>query len=115
MADCQFGDRTRWKISRSGIQKRTDWKWVSLLEMGMPFPVWYGTGKLGTYVCTYNKSLPYPESCRMTQREVIHDRNQEVGKRMILRKFWHHWSAYDVAHTVGFTKKENIVDSLIPT
>ena len=28
MADCQFGDRTKWKISRSGIQKRT------VLEMG---------------------------------------------------------------------------------
>jgi hypothetical protein len=28
MADCQFGDCTKWKISRSGIQKRT------VLEMG---------------------------------------------------------------------------------
>ena len=28
MADCQFGYRTKWKISRSGIQKRT------VLEMG---------------------------------------------------------------------------------
>ena len=33
MADCQFGDRTKWKISRSGIQKRIVlegchyWKW----------------------------------------------------------------------------------------
>ena len=28
MADCQFGYRTKWKISRSGIRKRT------VLEMG---------------------------------------------------------------------------------
>jgi hypothetical protein len=28
MVDCQFGDHTKWKISKSGIQKRT------VLEMG---------------------------------------------------------------------------------
>ena len=39
MADCQFGYRSKWKISRSGAKRRTVLKWVSLLEMGMPFPV----------------------------------------------------------------------------
>ena len=38
MADCQFGDRTKWKNSKSGIQKRTVLEMGVSMEMGMPLP-----------------------------------------------------------------------------
>jgi hypothetical protein len=62
MADCQFGDDTKWKISRSGIKK-------TVLEMGAITGngnAISSIGKLRSWVITYLQQYPPWSSLPLT-------------------------------------------------
>jgi hypothetical protein len=71
MADCQFGYRIKWKISRSGIRKRT------VLEMGA-IPgngnAISSTGKLRVWVLTYYGRMmgtKLPQSMKLKENTTV--------------------------------------------